>query len=130
MGTGDGDMLAWEVEVHSHLGGGHVRIGIANSNFDINDYIGRNHYSVCIYPANVLQGFGAVPLPSRLWEPNTKIGFLLNRKNCCLQIYFNSESIVKIPNIPNPYDWFPAFTVHCEHDKLSLLDTISFEVSN
>jgi len=115
----------WEVIIHSHAGAGHVRVGIANPNFDLEiEYPGFNTNSIGIYPKNVVQGFGAhAPQNnSNEWNTNDKIGVLFDKKNAVVNFYQNQNFITTVKNIPNPETWRPIFCVHCSFDKISLVE--------
>jgi len=117
----NGKSFYCEVHVDCQRGPNHVRIGISNSNFTKESWIGQNENSLCILSENILQGFAnPVPLFKDAWL-HTTIGVFLNVKENFVRFYCNNKTVAQI-SIPDPkYDWKPTFSVHCHGDQISIL---------
>jgi hypothetical protein len=116
------DIIYWEIKVIKHGGSGHLRIGIVNDNFDINNYPGSDaNNSLSIYHTNVIQGFGGKSTNGVNWNTNDIIGVYFNRLNAVVRFYHNKQFITEIINIQNPNNWYPILCIHCDQDEIELI---------
>jgi len=114
--------LYWEVRIDSQLGRGHVRVGIADDTFpyQTNTFLGSGIHSISIGPGDVIQGFESLEYSSAWGTSGDEIGLLLDMDKQQLT-FSRNKKLVKTVKIPTKGPWYPAFNVHCNQDKLTIL---------
>ena len=118
-------ILYWEISVEKHHGPCGIRVGIANSKW-ATDHRVATVDTLCINPGNRIEGIRNVEKAgdhNSQWTPeSTIIGMLFDREKQFIQFYNNKTLVCQIDEIPDPYDWFPTFTIHCARDQITLIE--------
>jgi len=114
-----GRSIYLEMNILSHGGEGHIRIGIVNDNFDNSKYPGFDVNSLAIYPSNTVQGFWNGSLIYKKWNKDDRIGMFYDKDGKKIRFYHNAVFLVEL-EVPNG-QWYPALCVHCPRDEMEII---------
>ena len=118
----DSNILYWEVKIDKQRGVGHIRVGIANCYWDSESFVGDSKNSLGITSENRISGFKEVFNDKEPWTCYTIVGVLFDKNRELIRFYNNKMFICEVIGIPNSHSWFPAFSVHCKHDSITIIN--------